>query len=241
MGLDKYTQDMATEFANNEAEHHGFAVGSTKWKSAFKSYCDEATETMTAQNPFNKRNPSVASLKPYFKEIFSESGAAGQIAKHYVGGQMSTSAVEQRILASVTNLVKLFESGRMGNKVKARGGYGKMENSEMSDFQLPKRPEGMSDDDYKKMTKEVLRKWVTRDLLTGFLIESLVPFFALTKNEVEQIVNALVDVAGGSIKAYQEGGADSRRNQLMSQFHNVIGKKLEKVNFYNIVFGKSEI
>ncbi len=242
MALDKYTQEMAKEFANNEAEHHGFKVGSDRWKKAFKDYCEEATDTMSiGRNPLTRSNPSIASLKPFFAEIFSATGAAGQIAKHYVGGEMSTEAVEQRIMSAVTSIVKLFENGKMGSKTRAKGKYGKMENSEMSDFQLPKRPAGTSDQDYDRMTKEVLRKWVTRDLLTGFLIESLVPFFSMSKNEVDQMVNALVDVAGGSIKGYQEGGADSRRNQLMSQFHNVIGRKLAKVNFYNIVFGKSQI
>lgn len=242
MALDKYTIEMAKEYANNEAEHQGFGVGSDKWKKAFKSYCDDATETMSiGRNPLSRRNPSIASLKPFFSEIFSQGGAAGQIAKHYVGGEMSTEAVEQRIMSSVTSLVKLFENGKMGSKTRAKGKYGKMDNSEMSDFQLPKRPAGMSDQDYDRMTKEVLKKWVTRDLLTGFLIESLVPFFSMTKQEVDQIVSQLVDVAGGSIKGYQEGGAESRRNQLMSQFHNVIGRKLAKINFYNIVFGKSQI
>jgi len=232
---------MATEFANNEAEHHGFKVGSNPWKTAFKNYCDEARTTMTAQNPYHMRNPSPQSVKPYFSEIFSEKGAAGEIAKHYTGEAMSTSAVEQRIMSAVTSMVKLFEAGKMGSRNKAKGKYGKMLNSEMTEFQLPKKTEGMTDAEYSRLEKEVLKKWLTRDLLTGFLIEALIPFFSMSKAEVDQMVAALVDVTGGSVKAYQEGGADSRRNHLFKNFTDVITPKMSKVDFYKMIFSKSEI
>lgn len=235
MELDKYTKEMATEFANNEADHHGFKIGSNPWKKAFKEYCEEAKETMSVgRNPYMS-NPTPQSVKPFFSEIFSDRGAAGEIAKHYTGEAMSTSAVEQRIMSAVTNLVKLFEAGKMGSRNKAKGKYGKILNSEMSEFQLPKKGD-MSEAEYSRIEKEVLRKWLTRDLLTGFLIESLIPFFSMNKSEVDQMVSALIDVTGGTIKAYQEGGADSRRNHLFKNFTDVITPKMSKIDYYKMIF-----
>lgn len=240
MGLDKYTKDMATAFANNEAEHHSFKIGSNPWKKAFKNYCDEATETMSiGRNPY-MMNPSVQSLKPFFPEIFSKPGVSGQLAKNYVGEEMDEKTVEQRLMSGITNMVKLFEAGRMGSKTKAKGKYGKMANNEMSDFQLPKKTEGMSTEEYQRRSQEVLRRWVTRDLLTTLMIESLLPFFLMTRDDVEQIFKG-INLEGGTIKDYQEGGEKSLRSQMIKGIHGIIGKKMTKVNFRKIIFGDSVI
>ena len=238
MGLDKYTKIMATESANNDAEIHGFKIGSKQWKDSFEKYCEEATATMSIgrNNPYTMSNPSVQAMKTYFPEVFSENGISGTLAKNYTGEEMSTKAVEQRILLTVTNMVKLFEAGKLGNKVKGKNKSGSIENSEMSDFQLPKRPEGMSDEAYKVLSNKVLKRWITRDLLTAYFIDCLIPFFSMDRDDIQLILKG-INIDEGTVREYQEGGSNSGRAKLIKALHELVKKEVSKVDLIKAVTG----
>ena len=237
--LDKHTKDQAIEFANNEAEIVGFPINGPKWKESYESYLKFAKGTMSVgRNPRFMPNPSVQSMKQFFPEVLGESGAAGEIARNYQGGPTSIDAIQQRILASATNMVKLFENGK-GKKVRGKRTTGKVENSEMSDFQLPKRLQGESEEDYKLKTEKVLRAWVKRDLLIGLFIESLVPFFSLTNDDMEKILD-LLPIKDTTVAAYQAGGKDSPRYQLLTNLHGAIGERMKNISFRKMILGSQK-
>lgn len=235
--VDKNTKDQAIEFANNEAEIVGYPINGPKWKAAYESYLKFAKGTMSVgrNNPRFMSNPSVHSMKQFFPEILSESGAAGEIARNYQGGPTSIDAIQQRILASATNMVKLFENGK-GNKVRGKRTTGKVDNSEMSEFQLPKRLAGETDEEYKVKSMKVLRAWVKRDLLIGLFIESMIPFFSLTNDDMEKLLN-LLPIKDETLASYQAGGKDSPRYQLLTNLHGALGEKMKNISFRKMLLG----
>lgn len=236
MKVDKYTEEQAKEYANNEAELLGFKVGSPKWKSCFKEYIDFALTTMTVgRNPRNIRNPSLTSIKPIFVDMFSPSGISGELAKNYSGEKTTPEAIEQRIMSAVTNLVKLFEAGRLRNKVSTKGNYGEVANDQMTNFQLPKRHTGMSDEAYKLQTNKVLKNWVTRDLLTAVLIETLTPFFMLEQSDIDEVFKR-VGLEKGTIQAYQQGGRDGDRYKMMKWIYANLSAKRMQLNLKKLLF-----
>lgn len=247
MALDKYTKDQAIEYADNEAEVHGYDRNNPRWKKEFDEYCNFAVGTMSVgRNPRNLRNPTVASIIPYFPEIFAENGVAGQFSKHWPGGRIPSSTVSTRIMTACTNIVKLFEAGRMGKKVKAAGRPGLIDDSEMSAFQLPKKGVGETKEQYALKSREVLKQWITRDLLTALFLESIMPFLTMTRDDVEQIYN-FIDremqnkLALSTIQDYQTGGSHSPRNQLLTELHKVFSNKKNKIDFRQILIGGATV
>lgn len=252
MEMDKYTKLQAKEYANNEAEISGFEIGSDKWKKAFKEYLEFAHSTMSVgRNPRNLKNPSVASAVKYYPEMFGESGIVGKLAEKYVGpeGKVPISSIQNRVLASVTNLVKLYENGVLGTRTTTRGRKeGKIADDEMSRLQLPDRPKGMSDEEYNNLpqTKEVLRNWIIRDLLTNLMIESITPVFMLTKKDIDDILNRLqwrnVTVSNyshpqESVDFQGKKGMFSYRDEFLSVLHNYMKKTIGALNFRKILLG----
>lgn len=253
MEMDKYTKHQATEYANNEAEIYGFEVGGAKWKDAFKNYINFAHSTMSVgRNPRNLKNPSVATAVKHYPEMFGEKGIVGKLAEGYEGpeGKVPISSIQNRVLASVTNLVKLYENGVLGTKNTTKGRReGKISNEEMSRLQLPDRPKGMSDEEYNDLpqTKEVLHNWIVRDLLTNLMIESITPVFMLTKRDIEDILNRLKwkNVTVSNYSHPQEStdfegkkSMVSYRDEFLNVLHSYMRKTLGMMNFRKLLLGE---
>ena len=253
MELDKYTKIQATEYANNEAEIGGFKIGSPQWKTAFKTYLSFAHSTMSVgRNPRTLKNPSAAVAVKHYPEMFGEVGIAGRLAEKYQGpeGKLPLSSIQNRILASVTNLVKLYENGILGVKTTTKGRKeGKIPNDDMSRMQLPERPKGMSDEEYNNLpqTKEVLRNWITRDLLTNLMIESITPVFMLTQKDIDAILSRLQwkNVTVQNYSHPQEStdfegkkSMISYRDEFLNVLHGYMRKTLGAVNFRKLIIGE---
>lgn len=235
MGLDKYTKEQAMEYANNEAEISGFKVGSPHWKKVFEEYCKFATKTMSVgRNP--RGRPKIASIEKLYPQVFGANGFAGKIAGKYksqVGQEVNLQAIQGRIMSSVSNLVKLFENGEMGTKNTTKGSaQGHIENSDMSELQLPNKPEGMSDDEYNQDARDVIRHWLVRDLITNAVIESLTPFFNLTKKDVDDIMD-LIEAQEATIEEIKKG----KRAEFVKRLSAVIGPKIGQVSYRKLILG----
>jgi hypothetical protein len=194
--VSKYTQDQAKEYANNESEIHGFPVGSPKWSKCYKDYLTESYSTMALG-----RNPRPGSFKykafiVKYPEVFSSEGFAGVVSKAYRTAQgekgLPLEEVQNRIMSTVMNLVKVYENGVMGTFNTTKGAkQGKISNAEMSELQMPNKEEFKSDEEFQAAKKDVVYNWFQRDVLIDVVIESLLPFFKLQKNEVEKILGAI--------------------------------------------------
>lgn len=253
MKLDESTKLHAKEYANNEAEIHGFKIGSPKWHAAYKVSCNHAYSTMSVgRNPRMLKNPSTTVAIKHYSEMFGEQGIAGKIADKYLGpeGKVPISSIQNRILASVTNLVKLYENGILGTKNTTRGrNEGKIADEDMSRMQLPERPKGMSDDDYNNLpqTKEVLRNWIIRDLLTNLMIESITPVFMLTQKDLDIILSRLQwkNVTVQNYSHPQEStdfdgkkSMISYRDEFLNVLHGYMKKTIGAMNFRKLLVGE---
>lgn len=238
MALDKFTIEQAKEFANNQGEIEGFEPGSPNWKDAFKEYCEFAKGTMSiGRNPRTARNP-VKSVTALYPDIFGWDGIAGKLARSYQSSEGSRGipleAVQNRIMSAVTNLVKLFENGELGTRNTTIGNQqGKIADNHMSELQLPHKPAGMSEEEYTQLSREVVRKQMIRDLLTNVVLESLVPFFEMSKRDVSDIMDSVKwDVK--SAKEFQRAGL---RKSWIEALRGVIGKKFKVINIRKLIFG----
>lgn len=225
--LDKFTKEQAIEYANTEAEIQGFAVDSIRWKNAFKHYLSFAVGTMSlGRNP--RGTAKTTKLSKLFPEVLSKDGFAGRISKN-----SSLEAIQNRIMSSVTNLVKLFESNELEMKTTTTGHQqGHIENSDMSAFQLPNRTKDMSDEEYERLEKQVIRNWMVRDLLTSAVLESLMPFFTMTKADVDQIMG-LINVDDATLQDIQKGS----REEFIKKLRAVIDPKVKQINIKKIILG----
>lgn len=235
MGLDKYTIEQAKDHANNEAEIQGFEIGSPQWRQVFKEYCKFAEGTMSVgRNPRTKRNPikNVTSLYP---DIFASNEIAGRWAKNYQsqdGRGIPVDAVNSRIMSSVMNLVKLFENAELGTKNVTSGhASGKIDDSSMSELQLPSKPQGMSEEKYIELSKAVVKRQMTRDLLTNIVLESLKPFFEMNRRDVEDIMKE-VNWDVKSAKEFQKAGL---RKSWIEVLRGVIGGKFKDINIRKMI------
>lgn len=237
MEVDKYTKEQATEYANNDAEMQGYPVGGPQWKACFKGYIEFAKTTMSVgRNPRSLRNPSKA-MQEFYPDILSSTGLAGRLARNYRGKDgkgVPLDAIQNRIMSSVTNLVKLFENAELGTKTTTDGsGQGLIENDKMSELQLPSKPKSMSDDEYNKLAREVIRKQMTRDMLTNMLLESLIPFFELKKSDIDTIMNNF-NWKVATVQDFQKSGL---RKSWIDALRGVIGKKMSSINYRKIILG----
>jgi hypothetical protein len=231
--LDKYTKEQAKEFADNEAQIQGFDIGSPHWKKAFEDYCKFATSTMSVgRNPRGK----IENVEKLYPEVFSADGFAGKVARNYksqVGQEVDLKAIQNRIMSSVSNLVKLFENGVMGTKNTTKGAkQGHIDNSDISELQLPSRLPNESDDEYEAKTKDVIRHWLIRDLITNSVLESLTPFFELTKKDVDDIMG-LIQAEEATIEEIQKG----KRSEFVKRLSAVIGPKIKQVSYRKLILG----
>lgn len=188
--IDEITKSQAMEYADNEAEICGFKRGGHEWQEAVSRYVKFAISTMSVG-----RNPRGFRYKVYttlYSNVFSQKGWAGEVAQNYesqTGRGLPVKEVDNRILASLTNISKLFENGILGLKTTTRGNkQGEIDPNDASDFQFPdKALLGKNKEEYELQISRVLRAWIIRDLSITILLECLKPFFKLTVEDVEYL------------------------------------------------------
>lgn len=232
--ISKYTKDQAKAYADNEADIYGFAVGSPKWQKAFKDYLSESYSTMAVG-----RNPRPGSHKykviiGKYPEIFGEEGFAGRVAKSYKttsGEGIPLDEVQNRIMSTVMNLVKVFENGIMGtlNTTKTRK-QGKIENEAMSELQMPNRKEFKSDDDFKAAKRDVIYNWFQRDILVDAVLEFLLPFFKMKKAEIESVLDKIV-----LDETDLDGDVNQGRADLVSKLRSIIEPQMNAISYLKLL------
>jgi hypothetical protein len=226
INLDPLTKEQAEEYANNEAEVRGFKVGSESWKKAYKEYLQFALSTLVVgRNPRNFRYKTVTSLYP---EVFSENGFAGKAAKSYFrqdGGRgIPIIEANGRILSAVMNLLKLFENGILGVKNVTTGNtQGKIANENMSELQIPNRDEFGSKEEFEAALKDVIYNWFTRDIISDCILESLFPFFTLTKNDLDEIMDRIQISEANVHEVIKEG-----REKLIKELRSRVKEKFHQ-------------
>lgn len=235
--LSKYTKEQAEEYANNDADIRGYKKGSAKWQAAFTEYIRESYSSMALG-----RNPRQGSYKykafiAKYPEVFSSEGFAGSVSKGYKsahGKGLPLEEVQNRIMSSVMNLVKVFENGIMGTMTTTSGAkQGKIANSEMSEFQLPNKEEFSSDEDFQAAKKDVYYNWFQRDVLVDAVLESLMPFFSLNKNNIEKILGAIELVGDDS-----EASVGAGRLELVDKLRSLVQPQMANVSYTDMLFKK---
>lgn len=234
--MDKYTKEQAMEYANNEAESRGFKAGSDKWKDAFKEYLSFAFSTMSVgRNPRGDHKYKV--MIELYPEIFGDRGFAGKVAPNYLTQEgrrgVPLEVVQDRILSSVNNLMKLFENAALGVKNTTTGNKpGEIPNSDMSELQFPKRESGMSDEEYSLIADAVVRHWLVRDIITNSILESLAPFFRLSSADINDIMSGIKSRGVSVEDAMGEG-----REDLVKTLRAQVKPKVDQINYKKLVKG----
>lgn len=233
--VDKYTKEQATEYANTEAEVRGFPVGSARWKDAFKDYLSFAVTTMSVG-----RNPRGAKYKVYtslYPDIFGANGFAGKVEKNYrdqSGARgIPLNEVQNRVMSAVMNLAKLFENGILGTKNTTSGNrQGKIDNNQISELQLPTKEQGESDEAYEAKVEDVIRRWLTRDLITNAILESLAPFFSMTKADVDAVMDA-IEAGNATLQDIHQG----KRETFVKRLRAVVSPATARINYKKLIIG----
>ena len=231
--LNKFTREQAVEYANNEADIRGFAKNSSKWQKAFNDYIAFAIPTMSVgRNPRSFRYKLNTVL---YEDVFGEKGFAGTVAKNYKTNTSNErgvplSEIQSRILSSVMNLTKLFENGIMGVRNIGADKEGKVESKEMSELQFPNKEDFSSEEEYEKVAKEVARKWIQRDLITNIIVESLMPFFTASKEDVDEILSS-IEIDKADVKQIMGG----RRADFTKRLRAVVKPKLAKLSYRDLI------
>lgn len=241
--IDKYTKEQAAEYADNECEVSGAPIGGSMWKGHYGEYLEEAKGTMSVgRNPRTARNP-VSSAAVMYNDILGKSGLAGKLASNYKsksGKGVPVDVIQNRIMSSVLNIVKLYENSVLGVKTTTVGDkQGRIEASAMSDLQMPPRPKDMTDEQYAVLARAVVKQQMTRDLLTNMMLENLIPFFNLQKQSVDKIM-AATSLDDAKLEDLQKPGL---RKEWVKQLRAVVGKRLRSIDFRQLLLfkgGKSD-
>lgn len=220
--VDDLTKKQAEEYADQEGEIYGFNRTSPRWEKAFKEHLKFAYSTMSVgRNPRHLINPRGNELTyRNYPEIFGSDGFAGEVAKGYRArsGDVTENieTVRNRVMSAVSNLVKLFENGKL--KMKTSPDFrkqGKITNEASSAFQFPPK-EGMNEDEYKGEIKDVIFHHFVNDLVTNAVLESLKPFFNMSKSDIEEIMSK-VKIEEGSPKELMTKGREAFVKELKRQ------------------------
>ena len=229
--IDQTTKAQAMEYADNESEINGFRRGSEQWQNAVNEYVKFAIGTMSVG-----RNPRTFRYKAFmsYYNCFSDTGFSGKVAKNYISqsGQkgIKLSDVQNRILASVTNLSKLYENGILGIKTTTTGGeQGQIPNDKMSDTQLPDKEDFSGD--YEKHVNFVVRNWIIRDLVSAIVLELLRPFFEMTKEDFDAITKAI------RIDEAKLADIKLQREEYLNAIQKVMRSKMASVNIKKVLLG----
>lgn len=236
--LDKITEEEAVDYANREADLNGFPRGSERWEKAVKDAVGFAFGTMSVGRNPRRSNPfNYETLVSLYPDVFSDSGFAGKIKKHFKAksGESAPTlqTIQNRLLSAFGNLAKLFENGALNMKTTAKArSEGKIPNSEMSDFQFPNKEDFDSKEAYNSAVQKVVKQWFINDLITNVIIESLTPFFNLTETDVDQIMSA-VTIEDGNIKELATTG----RKEFVKRLRAQVRHEFQKINYRNMILG----
>jgi hypothetical protein len=237
--IDKFTKAQAIEYANNEAELHGFKLSSDRWKKAFKHYLSFAIGTMSVgRNP--REGHRYKALLEVYPEIFGPKGFSARMAAGYTDQQgrkgsdeFQIKAINDRIMSAVSNLMKLFENGGMGTRNTTKGNKpGKIPNSDMSQLQFPNKEDFSSSEEYEAVVKDVLYNWLVRDLITDCILESLHMYWSLDQKDVEDIMG-VVKFNEATVKEVMGEGREEFLKRLRAQ----VKPKLAALNYKKLVLG----
>lgn len=233
--LDETTKEMASEYANNEAELKGFKVGSSRWKDAFKHYCEFAAGTLAVGRNPSRRNPSDRE-KEFYQDVYGSGGFAGRVAPNVVtqeGTGISLTEAQNRISSSVNNLALLFQNGIMNVKTTTHGkSQGKIANSDMSELQFPNKEDFPDQDQWDAAARDTIYNWFMGDLIRDAVLESLLPFFNLDKKDVEDILSA-VNIEQADIQEMKSKG----RAEFIRRLRTQAQPKMKDVSYKKIILG----
>lgn len=230
--INENTKDQAIEYADNEAEIQGFKRGSPKWQNMVAKYIEFAIGTMAVgRNPRGYRYKIYTTLYP---EVFSSSGWAGQVAKNYATQEkepgVPVKEIENRILAALTNISKMFENGILNLRTTTIGNaQGKIDVLNVSDFQFPEKG-SMSDTAYKEAVQDVLKAWVTRDLSITILLECLKPFMKLTDSDFQRIADK-INLDAINMSDIKKG----QRETFIREVKRVLAPTFDKIDIMKIL------
>ncbi len=231
--VNETTKAQAMEYADNEAEINGFGRGSQKWQSALQDYIKFAIGTMSVG-----RNPRSFRYKTFvaFYSALGDQGFAGEVAKNYVGpsgrkNETKLSDIQNRIIASVTNLSKLYENGILGIRTTTIGGeQGEIPNDKMSQLQLPDK-ESFKGSDYDKEANQVVRNWVIRDILSTIILELLMPFFDMTEADFNEIAKRI------NLDQAELSNIKTDRKKYVEAIQREMRAKLSRINIRKLLLG----
>lgn len=233
--IDPITKEMATDYANEEAKIYNFKIGSTEWKKAFKEFVNDAIGTMSVgRNPQSRSSHTYKVKTEFYPDIFGAQGFAGRIAKNFYteSGQKGVplESIQNRILSATNNLVRMFENGVMGTRNTTKGRtQGKIKNENMSELQFPNREEFSNQDEFDAAVKDVVYNWLVRDIINDAVLESLIPFFNMSADDVDDIM-AASNLDQADIADAMKNGSDrlikTLRSKVKPKISNVVYKKL---------------
>ena len=235
--LDPITKEMAEDYANEEARINGWKIGSNPWKNAFKSYVSDAMATMSVGR--NPRGPGSHLYKvktELYPDVFGKEGFAGKVAKDFITESKSDKGVplesmQNKILSSVSNLVRMYENGILGIRNTTVGNkQGKIPNNQMSEMQLPNKEEFSTATEFEAAVRDVILNWFVRDLITDAVLESLIPFFKLSEQDIKSILSEL-DLDKVPVKDLLKGG----REELIKALRAKVKTKMDQVNYRKLV------
>jgi hypothetical protein len=233
--LDEHTKEQAIDYANAEADLHGFPVGSSKWKEAFRKHVGYAVGTMSLGRNPRGRNPRD---EANWAEVFGASGFVGKVASNFKGKRgekPSAKEIAERVKSAVSALVYLYMNGIYGIKTTTEvSTSGKIKNSEMSDLQLhgAEGEEGITADDARAENIDVVFNQLAMTVVETAAYEFLLPFLTMPKSDVDAILD----------KISVEGTASSKdmakyRTETEARIKRAIGDKLKGLSFKKLVLG----
>lgn len=229
--VDSTTKSQAMEYADNEAEIHGYERGGSAWQNAINEYVKFAIGTMSVgRNPRSFRWKTFVSI---YADL-NENGFAGKVAKNYRGPSgvkgVGVNDIQNRILASVTNLSKLYENGILGIKTTTTGSeQGQISNDKMSELQLPDKSEFSGN--YDEQVNMVVRNWVIRDIVSTIILELLTPFFKMTEADFDAIAEAI------KLDQAKLSDISKERMKYIVDIQQILNKKMAQVNVRKLLLG----
>lgn len=231
--VDRTTKSQAMEYADNEADVNGFGRGSEQWQSALQEYIKFAIGTMSVGR--NPREFKYKVFTSFYRDLGSE-GFAGRVAKEYIGpsgkrGEYKLTDIQNRILAAVASLSKLYENGVLGIRTTTVGSEeGSIANDKISGLQFPNKTT-FTGDNYTAEVNRVVQNWVTRDIISTIILELLTPLFQMTEDDFRAIAKA-INLEGATLANIKVD-----RPNYISAIQKVIKSKMADVNIRRLLLG----
>lgn len=182
--IDQHTKAQAIDYANAEADLHGFATNSPEWKAAYEKHIRWAVGTMSVgRNPYYKNPRDEAN----FKFVFGDNGFCARVAANYKakrGDKPTKREIAERVKGSINTLVYLFLNGIMNIRTTTEvAESGKIDPSQMSDLQLREGD--------KEKNKEVIDNQLIMTIVEVAAYEFMTPFFKMAANDIKDVLEGI--------------------------------------------------